>query len=194
MADEEVDDFLAHFGIKGMKWGQRKSESSAPDTRTDLQKYKDVEKEFPLHNNRGSWEGGLLRQHYAKKVLDKERRKDESFDFNKIDGERRRDLQQKIQRKAMTDLALRTTGEAAAAVVIGKVGGAKLFGLNSSNSTKAGLAFAGMVIAARGKQMVNVRDAYKEVKFQDARRDIYRSMSREDKIKAQQIERKGYTR
>lgn len=24
----EVDDFLEHFGVKGMKWGQRKSESS----------------------------------------------------------------------------------------------------------------------------------------------------------------------
>lgn len=28
VTDEEVDDFLAHFGVKGMKWGVRKSGSS----------------------------------------------------------------------------------------------------------------------------------------------------------------------
>lgn len=185
---EEVDNFLAHYGIKGMKWGR--SKSSEPDTRTGLQKYKDLDKVGPLHNNRGSWEGGLLRQHYAIKELKKERKKDSSFDFNKIDGETRRKLQRRIQRKAMTDLALRTTGETAAALIIGKVGGAKLFGLNSANSTKAGLAFAGMIVAARGKQMINVRDAYKEVKFQDEARDIYRSLSREDKKVANAIDRK----
>ncbi len=29
VTDEDVDDFIAHFGIKGMKWGQRKNVRTA---------------------------------------------------------------------------------------------------------------------------------------------------------------------
>lgn len=32
--DEEVEDFLAHYGVPGMKWGRRKARSSTP-TRTE---------------------------------------------------------------------------------------------------------------------------------------------------------------
>lgn len=35
MAVEEVDGFLAHYGVPGMRWGRRKSGSSTVSTRTD---------------------------------------------------------------------------------------------------------------------------------------------------------------
>lgn len=187
----DVDAILAHAGVKGMKWGVRKSDDT-PDTRSKVQKWKDLEKEMPLHNNRGSWEGGLLRNHYQNKEINKLKKKDSSFDFNKVGGDERKAIQQRIQRRAMTDLATRTAGEAVGAVLIGKVGGAKLFGLNSSNSTKVGLAFAGSVVVARGRQMINVRDAYKEVKLQDARRDLYRTMDRTEKAKINAIVKKRF--
>lgn len=33
MVDDEVNDFLEHFGIKGMRWGHRKSNSSLDDVK-----------------------------------------------------------------------------------------------------------------------------------------------------------------
>lgn len=34
MTHEQTDDFLEHFGVKGMKWGQRKAEGSGPSVRS----------------------------------------------------------------------------------------------------------------------------------------------------------------
>ena len=42
---EEVDDFLEHFGIKGMHWGQRKAERGGISRTIDRQAQKDA-KEF----------------------------------------------------------------------------------------------------------------------------------------------------
>lgn len=33
MSDQEVDDFLAHYGVPGMKWGRRKADTGAPSKR-----------------------------------------------------------------------------------------------------------------------------------------------------------------
>lgn len=37
-AIDESTNFLAHYGIKGMKWGRRKSQASASDTQTSQPK------------------------------------------------------------------------------------------------------------------------------------------------------------
>lgn len=41
---DEVDEFLLHFGVKGMKWGQRKSEGSSSDSSTSSDKKADLKR------------------------------------------------------------------------------------------------------------------------------------------------------
>lgn len=43
--EDEVANFLEHFGVKGMKWGQRKSRSGGVSRKTDREAQKDA-KEF----------------------------------------------------------------------------------------------------------------------------------------------------
>ena len=40
--DDEVDEFLAHFGVKGMKWGQRTSRPDGVSARTNKDASKDA--------------------------------------------------------------------------------------------------------------------------------------------------------
>ncbi len=38
VTDHEVDDFLEHFGVRGMKWGRRKSRAGSSSPRSEAQR------------------------------------------------------------------------------------------------------------------------------------------------------------
>ncbi|ADD81021.1 gp023 [Rhodococcus phage ReqiPoco6] len=43
MMDEDVEDFLAHYGVKGMKWGQRKNNLAGVSVKTNRDARKDAQ-------------------------------------------------------------------------------------------------------------------------------------------------------
>lgn len=46
--DDEVDEFLAHFGVKGMRWGHRKSAQSSERQKMTLEEKKAVAKKVAI--------------------------------------------------------------------------------------------------------------------------------------------------
>lgn len=73
--DDEVDEFLAHFGVKGMKWGRRKGIEGVPN-RTNRIASKDA-KEF-IQAKMYYGEGAGVRRRQIKAVVT-ERSKDDAY-------------------------------------------------------------------------------------------------------------------
>ena len=42
--DDEIDDFLAHYGVKGMKWGQRKKSKYRPGATKEAKRVSAIQK------------------------------------------------------------------------------------------------------------------------------------------------------
>lgn len=74
--DDEVDEFLAHFGVKGMKWGQRKGGIEGVSRRTNRIAAKDAKEHIQAKMYYG--EGAGVRRRQIKAVVT-ERSKDDSY-------------------------------------------------------------------------------------------------------------------
>lgn len=85
--DEDLDDFLAHYGVKGMKWGQRKSASDRPEgvsAKTNRDAKKDA-REF-ARAKMFYGEGAGTRRKLIKATVEQKSKRDPSykkaFDFH----------------------------------------------------------------------------------------------------------------
>lgn len=77
MTDEEVEDFLAHYGVKGMRWGVRKDRTPGVSRRTDREAKKDAQEaaRAKMYYGKGA---GTRRKLINKSVEDK-RSKDSAY-------------------------------------------------------------------------------------------------------------------
>lgn len=184
----DVDNFLEHYGVKGMKWGKRKAKL------TPRQQLDALDKMASKQNGHQVFAGASLRAYYAGKENKRATRKDANFDFKKLTQEQKDKFNARVNRRAYTDLALRGIGEAAAAAAIGKVGGKTLFGLDSERSTMSGAAFAGMVLTGRVTQMASISAANKSSRIHESRSEAYKQLDKKSKDAYVKLEKKRLNR
>lgn len=78
--DEDLDDFLTHYGVKGMKWGVRKSDSNRPEgvsARTNRDAKKDA-REF-ARAKMFYGEGAGTRRKLIKATVEQKSKRDPSY-------------------------------------------------------------------------------------------------------------------
>lgn len=75
--DVSYDDYLAHYGVKGMKWGVRKSETPGVSRRTDREAKKDA-KEF-ARAKMFYGEGAGTRRKLIKNTVEAKSKKDPDY-------------------------------------------------------------------------------------------------------------------
>lgn len=158
---DNVDDFLAHYGVKGMRWGHSKT----PQERLSV-----VRRKQSKTNSDVAFQGDMLRAHYRQKKDKQSLKKDPNFKYGNLSKEQKAVYERGVTKMAYRDLAARGVVDIALGVAIGKVGGQKLFGLNSQNSTMAAGLIAGtatlrrigevreVVAAERSRQLINEAD------------------------------------
>lgn len=166
---ETVDDFLAHYGVPGMKWGQRQ---------TPQQRLAVVRRKQDRTNAKAALEGDSLRAYYRQKKVGKSEAKDPGFKYAKLNKEQKAIYERGVTKMAYRDLAARGVIDVGLGVAIGKIGGQKLFGLNSKNSNMA----AGLIVgAATLRRVGEIREV---VAAERSRKLIDEAMDLERQIKA----------
>lgn len=86
--EEDVEDFLEHYGVKGMKWGVRKDRVSGADRRIARAEVNDVRKSarsaIKQHRRAGSnAERAAAQKKYQKDVLDRIKSKEFKENYKK---------------------------------------------------------------------------------------------------------------
>jgi hypothetical protein len=128
----DVEDFLAHYGVKGMRWGVRRSARERLDRA----------------NVDSAMVGWNLKGHAAKKISNRRKKKEPDWDrhkYEKLPEAERKKYDRKINRSAYARSV--GTGAAATGVVLG---GRQLLmsNLKLSRSTSVGLNQASIFLAA----------------------------------------------
>ncbi|QGZ17216.1 hypothetical protein SEA_GIANTSBANE_12 [Arthrobacter phage Giantsbane] len=75
--DEEVDDFLAHYGVKGMRWGKRSDRPSTTPRSTDRAAAKDAKEAALAKMYYG--EGAGTRRKLIKATVEAKKKKDPAY-------------------------------------------------------------------------------------------------------------------
>jgi len=89
------EEALAHFGIKGMRWGVRKSPNSLAKAQSKMDKL-DANKAIAGISYQG---------HYLRKMANKELRKNPKFSYSKLTPQEKKDWQTKGSNKAIRSMA-----------------------------------------------------------------------------------------
>lgn len=97
---EDTEDFLAHFGVKGMRWGKRKAGDSGSDsvsssnkasTKTEAKATKQLgkdQKKYDKNVRRNGWKAqNEASKHVEENVLPKLNKKYGDLDFSKADSD-----------------------------------------------------------------------------------------------------------
>lgn len=157
---DDVDNFLAHYGIKGMKWGVRKRY----DSMSTRQKLAEVQKAQETVGQEALG-GEALRGYYRTKKLDQIRKKLKDPDLKYNDHFRTKEERAKFEswvtRRTYRGIATRTAVEVPIAAILAKVGSQKLGGLNSTNSNTVAIGAAAMGTLIRAQQIKAVVAAEK---------------------------------
>jgi hypothetical protein len=75
--DDDVDDFLAHFGVKGMRWGHRSSGPEGVPSRTNRMAAKDAKEHGLAKMYYG--EGAGIRRRQIKNVVETRKKQDPNY-------------------------------------------------------------------------------------------------------------------
>lgn len=126
--DPEVEDFLAHFGVKGMKWGKRKSSSSSDGESASRSELRSLNK--------------------ASKAKDKAARDKEIDEARSRYETGARDKYKAAKAQYQIDKA--TIGKREAAKAFNKVKDENLADYNAANQAKSGKETAMLVLSTVG--------------------------------------------
>jgi hypothetical protein len=149
---------LAHFGVKGMKWGVRKPQT--PQEQQSRELAKAIQKRDAIDGQK-AFDGYGLRGWGAKKIYKRQVRKNPHFALNKLTKEETVAYNKAATRRAARSVMLRGSVEVAAILA----GGGFLIknsGVNSQAQTGAAIAtvlLAGQVGAQRVGQLRSLRAA-----------------------------------
>lgn len=156
----ELETFLAHHGVKGMKWGVRKRY----DSLTTKQKLAEVQKE-QMTIGQEAFGGEAQRAYYRQKKMDQIRKKLKDPELRYVDHFRTKEDRQNFERwvtkKAYRDIAVRTVVELPVVVALAKVGSQKLGGLNAANSNTVALGAAAIGVILTTKNIKAIAAAEK---------------------------------
>lgn len=156
----DVDEFLAHHGVKGMKWGVRKRY----DSLTTKQKLDEVQKAQGKIGQE-AFGGESLRAYYRTKKMKQIRKKlnDPNLKYNDHfrSKEDREKFESWVTKRTYAGITARTVLELPVAVALAKVGSQKFVGLNAANSTKVALGAAAVGTIMRAGQIRSVVAAEK---------------------------------
>lgn len=161
MSDKDVEEFLEHIGVKGMKWGFRRSPA----------------KRLEKMNSNAAVTGYGLRGYAAQKVHKKYLKKNNlsaftNKDFDKLPEKERKRYDAKIKRKAYSIIIGRAIVEP---LIIGGAGAIAIKKLNVDPKTKdilkqGFIGFTGISTTVRATEVKAIRDSYKMDKL---RKEVY---------------------
>jgi hypothetical protein len=169
-SDVLLEDFLAHYGVRGMRWGVRRSEpSSASDRRLELAK---INQKIGKIDADKALRGYGLRGWAAQKMYNKQIKKNPGFAYKKLSPEEKLAWQRKASRKVTRSVIERGAVEIAAVLGGGTITVSKM--LTHPDSRKGAeigvILLAGQLGAMRVSELNAIRTGNKLERLQ-ARRD-----------------------
>jgi hypothetical protein len=171
--ESELDEFLKHFGVKGMHWGVRETRStSLTPTAAKRAELADLNKKISKIGGQKYVDGEELRGWALKKQYKKAVKKDPSFTYGKLTPEAKAEWQKRATRKVTRSLITRGVIETAV-VLGGGTLGVNAVHLNKESKVGAEIAvilLAGHVGTTRVSELRSVHQASKFKQY-DLRRD-----------------------
>ena len=162
MEQAEVDDFLAHYGVAGMKWGKHNA-SSTPMSNED-KKVRLHELQRKINKKSGQYISGVsLRGGQKQKMYEKAVKKDPDFQYKNLNPEQKKAWEKKAARVMTAKIALSGVMET------GVIAGGGLLAVNKmlkNPSTRIGSQvavglLAGKVASTRLKQVIDINNSLK---------------------------------
>jgi hypothetical protein len=143
---QEVDDFLQHFGVKGMHWGVRR-ESAPP---TNAQQRASLEKKISRINGQTAVSGYELRGSVLAKQYKRNIKKDPNWSYGKLSPEKRAEYTRKADAKVTRKVI--ALGVLETSAILG--GGALAYThIKGSDASRQGAAIGAILLAGKVGQM-----------------------------------------
>jgi hypothetical protein len=141
---------LKHYGVKGMRWGVRRTEKQlsgsrkkSPENMTSAEKaarIKKLHKELQKMNPELGLAGAGVRGHYGKKLSKKDFKKNPDYDWRKESPEKRLAISKQVTNKATRGTIYRAGAVAAAGIL----GAKQAKRINLSNPSDTAIVQAGV--------------------------------------------------
>lgn len=144
----ETDDFLAHYGVKGMKWGKRK---------TPEQRLAKVNRKIDRIDGNRAFQGYMLRAHFTGKMAKKELKKNPNWDYRKLSDAEDARFNAKADAKARR-VILRNGATAAAIIAAGAAYTTTQMKLSPQNARGAQIAFGILALKTLGPTVTEMRE------------------------------------
>jgi hypothetical protein len=127
LSEPDVEEFIAHFGVKGMRWGVRKSQLSSTEVRNS--EIARISKRIPKYNTEKGLRvaaGYQLRERGLAKQSAKSLKRNPSFTYKELSPEQKAAFQRKASNAVTRSVMLKGAAQVAALLAGGPIVGANV--------------------------------------------------------------------
>jgi hypothetical protein len=172
---EEVDEFLAHFGVKGMHWGERKAVE--PATRADLKGRIDkIDAKLEKGNGDSVVSGYGLKGSAGAKQYKKAVKKNPDFSYKNLSPEQKRAYDKKSYNMAERAVVGRAAVESILILAGGNLVSNHIQTKNLPVARKVTLLILATNSAMRVSQLNSIHNAEKAETLQNQRHDLQKQL------------------